>query len=72
MPLLEMDILFKDTGQMPWVKFPHIAHTQWLDYSNCRPAIFVAQKGANNDISMDGILAGEYCGRCHNKASFAL
>lgn len=71
MAVLDMDIMFKDTGQMPWVKFPHLAHTQWLACSNCHPDIFIQQKGAN-DISMDGVLAGEYCGRCHDKVAFAL
>jgi c(7)-type cytochrome triheme protein len=68
---LDMDIMFKDTGQMPWVKFPHLAHTKWLACSSCHPAIFIPKKGANNP-SMDGILAGEYCGRCHDKVAFAL
>jgi len=68
---MDMDILFKDTGDMPWVKFPHIAHTKWLDCSNCHPKIFKPQKGANNP-SMDGILAGEHCGRCHDKVAFSL
>lgn len=72
MPVLDMDIMFKDTGQMPWVKFPHIAHTKWLACSNCHPDIFIAKKGANSDIGMDGILAGQYCGRCHDKVAFAL
>ncbi|MGD8569496.1 MAG: cytochrome c3 family protein [Gammaproteobacteria bacterium] len=71
MMTMDMDILFKDTGHMPWVKFPHIAHTKWLDCSNCHPKIFIPQKGANNP-SMDGILAGEYCGRCHDKVAFPL
>lgn len=71
MTVLDLDIMFKDTGQMPWVKFPHIAHTKWLACSNCHPDIFVMKKGAN-DISMDGVLAGEYCGRCHGKVSFSL
>jgi len=71
MMTMDMDILFKDTGNMPWVRFPHIAHTEWLDCSNCHPKIFVPQKGANNP-SMDGILAGEHCGRCHDKVAFAL
>lgn len=70
--VMDMDIMFKDTGQMPWVKFPHTAHTKWLACSNCHPAIFIAKKGANSDIDMDGILAGEYCGRCHDKVAFAL
>lgn len=69
--VLDMDILFKDTGAMPWVKFPHSTHTKWLDCSNCHPDIFIAKKGANN-IGMDGILAGEFCGRCHDKVAFPL
>ncbi len=68
---LDMDIMFKDTGQMPWVKFPHLAHTKWLACSNCHPKIFIPKQGANNP-SMDGILAGEHCGRCHDKVAFAL
>ncbi|MGD8558105.1 MAG: cytochrome c3 family protein [Gammaproteobacteria bacterium] len=71
MMTMDMDILFKDTGHMPWVKFPHIAHTKWLACSNCHPDIFIPKKGANNP-SMDGILAGEHCGRCHDKVAFAL
>ena len=68
---MDLDIMFKDTGTMPWVKFPHKAHTKWLYCSNCHPAIFIPKKGANNP-SMDGILAGEHCGRCHDKVAFAL
>jgi len=68
---LDMDIIFKDTGNMPWVRFPHIAHTKWLACENCHPDIFIPKKGANNP-SMDGILAGEFCGRCHDKVAFAL
>lgn len=71
MMVMDMDVLFKDTGNMPWVKFPHLAHTKWLACSNCHPDIFIPQKGANNP-SMDGILAGEHCGRCHDKVAFAL
>ena len=71
MNVFDKDILFKDTGQMPWVKFPHSTHTKWLDCSNCHPDIFIMKQGANNP-SMDGILAGEHCGRCHDKVAFAL
>ena len=71
MMVMEMDVMFTDTGNMPWVRFPHKAHTQWLACSNCHPDIFIPQKGAN-DPSMDGILAGEHCGRCHDKVAFAL
>jgi len=71
MMVMDMDIMFTDTGNMPWVRFPHHAHTQWLACQNCHPAIFKPRKGANNP-SMDGILAGEHCGRCHDKVAFAL
>ena len=71
MLFMDMDIIFTDTGSMPWVRFPHIAHTRWLDCSNCHPKIFIPRKGANNP-SMDGILAGEHCGRCHDKVAFSL
>lgn len=72
MNIMDMDILFKDTGQMPWVRFPHLAHTRWLDCSNCHPAIFIPQKGGNPEIGMDAIIAGQYCGRCHDKVAFPL
>ena len=26
MNIMDMDILFKNTGEMPWVRFPHLAH----------------------------------------------
>jgi c(7)-type cytochrome triheme protein len=71
MLVMDMDIMFKDTGNMPWVRFPHIEHTKWLACENCHPKIFKPQKGSNNP-SMDGILAGEHCGRCHDKVAFAL
>ncbi len=71
MPELDMDIIMKNTQFMPYVRFPHLAHTQWLSCSNCHPDIFVAKQGANN-ISMDKVLKGEFCGRCHDKVSFSL
>jgi len=70
--IMDMDILFKRTGNMPWVRFPHLAHTRWLDCSNCHPAIFIPQKGGNPGIKMDAIIAGQYCGRCHDKVAFPL
>ncbi len=71
MEVVDMDVLFTDTGSMPWVRFPHVAHTRWLACSNCHPDIFIARRGAN-DVSMDGILSGEFCGRCHDKVAFSL
>ncbi|HHH48828.1 MAG TPA: hypothetical protein ENK51_08080 [Gammaproteobacteria bacterium] len=71
MAVLDMDIMFKDTGAMPWVLFPHDKHTAWLDCTNCHDEIFIPQAGANK-ITMDAVLAGEFCGRCHGKVSFTL
>lgn len=68
---LDMDIIMKNTADMPYVKFPHLAHTQWLACSNCHPAIFIPQQDAN-PISMEKILKGQYCGQCHDKVSFSL
>ncbi len=71
MQTLDMDILMKGTQFMPWVKFPHSKHTLWLDCSNCHSEIFEPKMGAN-DISMNAVLSGEFCGVCHGKVSFSL
>lgn len=51
------------------VVFPHKQHTELLDCSNCHPAIFVPQNGANV-ISMPLIMLGQKCGVCHGKVAF--
>lgn len=69
MTVLDLDVLMKNTREMPQVVFPHRAHTQWLDCSNCHPAPFVAQAGAN-PVSMSEIFRGKYCGMCHDRVAF--
>ena len=69
MPTLDLDILMRNTKLMPWVKFPHRPHTEWLDCINCHDQIFVAKAGSNN-IDMTRIFRGEYCGVCHGKVAF--
>ncbi len=69
MRVMDLDILMTNTQNMPHVLFPHKPHTQWLTCSNCHFGIFIPQKGAN-PISMTRILAGEFCGRCHDKVAF--
>ena len=71
MEVLDMDVLMKGTQFMPWVKFPHSKHTKWLACSNCHDDIFKPQVGAN-DISMNAVLSGQFCGVCHGKVSFSL
>lgn len=68
---MDLDIVMKNTQFMPWVKFPHLAHTKWLACQNCHPKIFKPQEHAN-PISMNKVLRGEFCGVCHDKVSFSL
>lgn len=67
--VMDLNIVREVKGSMPNVVYPHKQHTEWLDCSNCHPAIFIPQKGANN-ISMASILLGEACGVCHGKVAF--
>jgi c(7)-type cytochrome triheme protein len=67
--VIDLNIVREVKGSMPDVVYPHKQHTEWLDCSNCHPAIFVPQKGANS-ISMAAILLGEKCGVCHGKVAF--
>jgi len=67
--VLVMDIVRVPKGSMPNELFPHRQHTLWLDCSNCHPAIFIPQKGANQ-ISMAANLLGQKCGVCHGKVAF--
>lgn len=69
--VLDQDILMNLRGGMPIVRFPHKAHTQWLDCANCHDRIFKPQIGANH-LSMFAILQGEQCGVCHGAVSFPL
>jgi len=67
--VMDLNIVREVKGSMPDVVYPHKQHTQWLDCSNCHPAIFIPQKGANQ-ISMASILLGQKCGVCHGKVAF--
>ena len=67
--VMDLNIVREVKGSMPDVVYPHKQHTEWLDCSNCHPAIFKPQKGANQ-ISMAGILLGQACGVCHGKVAF--
>lgn len=67
----DKDALLNLKGGMPVVRFPHSAHTQWLDCSNCHDHIFKKESGATK-ISMFLILQGEQCGLCHGAVAFPL
>lgn len=69
--ILDQDIIFYETSDMPLVVFPHDKHTAWLDCSNCHDKIFPREAGATQ-FGMLEILSGRYCGRCHGAVSFPL
>lgn len=70
MQVLDDDILMTNTRDMPWVLFPHAAHTQWLACRNCHDSIFEARKGATR-MNMNDIFKGRYCGACHDRVAFS-
>ena len=65
------EVLLKNTGEMPMVRFPHRQHTAWLDCSNCHDHLFKQTAGATR-INMMLILQGEQCGLCHGAVAFPL
>ena len=69
--ILDLNILFSDTGEMDQVEFPHKQHTEWLVCSNCHEDIFKYKAHAIK-FGMLNILNGEYCGRCHGAVAFPL
>jgi c(7)-type cytochrome triheme protein len=71
MPPIDFDVVFQIEGEMPDVVYPHYPHTIWLDCRNCHPAIFKMQAGSN-PVTMEKILRGEFCGRCHGKVAFPI
>jgi len=69
-PMLDLDVELIPKGAPDFkVAYPHKIHTQILACTNCHPAIFQMEKGAD-PITMEKIFAGEYCGRCHGKVAF--
>lgn len=47
------------------VLFPHWFHRIRFKCKVCHEDIFILQRGAN-DINMNAIMNGEFCGKCHN------
>ena len=69
MNVLDLDVVMKNTREMPHVLFPHRSHTLWLECSNCHPRPFEARAGAHT-ITMSDIFRGRYCGMCHDRVAF--
>ncbi len=72
MPALDMDVLIQTKSNfVDDVLFRHSSHTYWLSCEACHTNIFVMAKGENN-ITMQGISQGKWCGQCHGRVSFPL
>jgi c(7)-type cytochrome triheme protein len=69
MEVLDLDIVMRNTKEMPYVRFPHRTHTLWLACTNCHPEPFETRAGAAK-ILMSDIFRGEYCGKCHDRVAF--
>ena len=52
--------------------FPHKAHTEWLECSQCHPDIFNIKKKTTERFSMDKNLDGQFCGVCHLTIAFPM
>jgi c(7)-type cytochrome triheme protein len=71
-PVFDLTLELVPEGQEVFkATFPHKEHTEWLTCANCHTGIFKMQRGGD-PITMAKIYAGEYCGRCHGKVSFAV
>lgn len=67
--ILDLDVIMRNTKEMPFVRFPHDSHTLWLDCQNCHPDPFDLREGGTK-IQMADILRGKYCGKCHDRVAF--
>lgn len=71
MQLRDDAVIMRNTLDMPWVRFPHRQHTEWLACSNCHPRLF-EEKAGSNEITMDNIMRGRQCGVCHDRVAFSI
>ncbi len=65
---VEGDVVFKREsggGGTPVAVFPHWSHRIRYKCYACHPALF-EMKAGTKAITMDDIVAGKFCGACHN------
>ena len=64
------DIVFvrkaQEGNEYPPATFPHFVHRMQFKCYVCHDAIFQMKAGAN-DVKMDAISNGKFCGTCHNE-----
>jgi len=70
------DILFPrkvaGASEYPPATFPHFVHRMQFKCYVCHDSIFQMKAGAD-EITMEAISAGRFCGRCHDgKTAFAV
>jgi c(7)-type cytochrome triheme protein len=65
----DLDVVMRNTKDMPWVRFPHRAHSLWLDCASCHSAGF-DRKADAAPVTMESIFRGKDCGVCHGKVAF--
>jgi c(7)-type cytochrome triheme protein len=63
----KFDFYLAGANEMFDAYFPHSAHTELMDCSQCHPRIF---KTRGVEITMADVLQGRYCGECHGKVAF--
>lgn len=54
------------------VAFSHQKHTKWSGCEGCHPEIFPSTMRGAVTYRMKDIVAGAFCGACHNKVAFPL
>ena len=52
------------------VAFSHPKHARWSGCEGCHPEVFPSTSRGAIHYRMTDIVAGRYCGACHNKVAF--
>ncbi len=65
--VIDLDVQFiPSTAPFFNTQFSHTKHTRWINCSDCHPG------ASSQGTGMLEIFAGESCGRCHGKTTFAV
>lgn len=54
------------------VAFSHQKHARWSGCEGCHPEVFPSTSRGAMEFRMKDIVAGEFCGVCHNKVAFPI
>lgn len=69
---LEKPLYWTTSARNVIVRFPHTAHTQWLDCANCHPDLFTIKSTGTVEFHKETNLYGQYCGACHMNVAFPM